>query len=68
MNKITENKPKSLHNELLKRSATYMFEELMKRTQIKQYIREQEKKGVTFIFEIGKDGQYWLEELKKEEK
>lgn len=66
MEKIDE-EIKQFHDELLKHSATYMFNEFMKRIQIKQYVREQEKQGATFIHKKGKDGQYWLEELKKEE-
>ena len=65
MNKKIEDEIKQFHDELLKRSATYMFEEFMKRIRIKQYIREQEKKGATFIYKTGKDGQYWIEEKRR---
>ena len=67
MKKKIEEQTKQLHDEFLKRSATYIFEQFMKRIRIKQYIKKREEQGATFIFKVGKDGQYWLEELKKEE-
>ena len=67
MKKKIEEQTKQLHDEFLKRSATYIFEQFMKRIRIKQYIRKREEQGTTFIFKAGTDGQYWLEELKKEE-
>ena len=67
MKKKIEEQTKQLHDEFLKRSATYIFEQFMKRIRIKQYIKKREEQGATFIFKVGTDGQYWLEELKKEE-